>query len=58
MAELKPCPFCGGEVKKYNRLLIFIKCQKCGATISFDNDVCNRAPTKAVKYYNTRTPKE
>ena len=46
--ELKPCPFCGGEVKSKVRTmrdsyglykLMFFKCQskKCGAVVSFDS---------------------
>lgn len=59
--KLKPCPFCGGKVKVkivknnfYNEEVYFIKCQKCGAVISFDNHTCNVAPEKAIDYFNRR----
>ena len=36
--KLKPCPFCGGEVKKFvgpiNLTIMFI-CKKCGADVCF-----------------------
>lgn len=57
--KLKPCPFCGGETKSVkrnvcNEKIYFIKCYKCGATISFDNLVCNNNPIKALDYFNRR----
>lgn len=56
MEKLKPCPFCGGEVKTTKVLygLIFFKCKKCGAVVSFDNDYYNRNPDKAVYAWNRR----
>lgn len=36
--ELKPCPFCGGEVvvdKPKGMPVTFILCGKCGACVSF-----------------------
>ena len=36
--ELKPCPFCGGEVKKiiapYRGTVMFV-CNKCGSDVCF-----------------------
>ena len=36
--ELKPCPFCGNEIKKrigpYKGTVMFI-CEKCGADVCF-----------------------
>lgn len=59
MAKLLPCPFCGGECYANSAFdVIFIKCTKCGAVISFDNDKCRRMSTKAFELFNTRTPKE
>lgn len=60
--ELKPCPFCGGEVKSHGgrfsdiktQIIMFFKCQKCGAIVSFDNMECNTAPQKAVERFNSR----
>ena len=52
--KLKPCPFCGGEVKIHPRFCLIIKCHYCGATMSFDNDICNSAPEKAIDFYNNR----
>lgn len=59
MDKLKPCPFCGGKVNTtINFGLLFFKCKRCGAVISFDNKECNQKPIKSCEYFNTRTPKE
>lgn len=59
MDELLPCPFCGGKIYTKGFMgLIYFKCKECGATTSFDNDECNKKPTKAYEYFNKRTPKE
>jgi tRNA(Ile2) C34 agmatinyltransferase TiaS len=55
MKEFTPCPFCGGKIKLKGLMgLLFFKCQKCGATISFDNDECNKTPEKAYEYFEKR----
>ena len=67
MAELKPCPFCGGEAflevipphKHYIATFVadydggaFAECTKCSCAISADNE------QDAINKWNTRTPKE
>lgn len=59
--KLKPCPFCGSDVKLYivkpgDVYLMMIKCKNsdCGATMSFDNTFCNIIPGLTVEYYNKR----
>ena len=52
------CPFCGGEIYVKGLMgLLFFKCKKCGATTSFDNDECNKTPTKAFDYFEKRAGK-
>mgnify|MGYP004551981749 FL=1 len=57
--RLEPCPFCGGNVYATHGMigaeLVFIKCKKCGAVMSFDNAECNSDPIKAIDYFNRRT---
>jgi Lar family restriction alleviation protein len=54
--ELKPCPFCGGKVKRIigYKGLNFFKCIKCGAVMSFDNDYYNTHKNEAIEAYNRR----
>ena len=59
MNELKPCPFCGCKSVSITEEFIFlfsksatIKCERCGRKIK------RRTPKRAVKAWNTRTPKE
>ena len=60
MEDIKPCPFCGSEVKitkgVYNAPFWFFKCtnRRCGAVISFDNDRANICPDVAIYNYNER----
>lgn len=67
MAELKPCPFCGGEAEcSYSMATIDldmrpvrIVCKECGATtklIKVSNKYC--ATDKAVEEWNRRTDNE
>ena len=60
MAELKPCPFCGGEeayLASNCYAQNYVRCPNCGATL-WGND--NETPSKKqiIKMWNTRTPKE
>lgn len=52
MKELKPCPFCGGKVKKtislVTKIVMFV-CKKCGAYVCF-----YVAEPKATKAWNRR----
>ena len=57
--ELKPCPFCGSEVREAEGIggLLFFACTNyagCGAMISFDQETANLHPEKAVDMYNRR----
>lgn len=67
MAELKPCPFCGGEAfievipphKHYIATFMadydggaFAECTKCSCAISADNE------QDAINKWNTRTPQK
>ena len=55
MAELLPCPFCGGEARRYygNTDCYGITCKKCTCKIY---GYANKA--SATRAWNTRTPKE
>ena len=59
MAELKPCPFCGGEAKYMNItegifISRFVTCTKCG--IETKRNYFRRG--EAIKAWNTRKPME
>lgn len=60
MPDLKPCPFCGGNVRRVIGFggLNFFKCKKCGAVVSFDNDYYNTHTSEAVKTWNCRVGEE
>lgn len=60
MQELKPCPFCGGKVRRVIGFmgLNFFKCRQCGAVISFDNDCYNTHKDEAIEAYNRRVNDE
>lgn len=51
MAELKSCPFCGGEaaLDRVNNLLFVTYCKRCGAAC--DN---RQSEDEAIKTWNTR----
>ena len=51
MAELKKCPFCGGEAEKWScDRLITISCKKCNYTRSFNGLVSNKKTDVPVVY--------
>ena len=56
MPELKPCPFCGSEVKK---IMVFdwmvFSCSECGADVSFHNKKSDRDECEA---WNRRAENE
>lgn len=61
--KLESCPFCGGEVRQrisnFGVALMFFDCDKCGATVSFNEPVCNYAAsvgdyTPSVMAFNQR----
>lgn len=58
--KLKPCPFCQGEAKVYVGFmgLLYVRCDECGAIVSFDNSYCNKEPQKAIEYWNRRIENE
>ncbi len=45
--ELKPCPFCKGEmdyrISNFGVSLLLFECHDCGATVSFNEGICNYA---------------
>ncbi len=41
MAELKPCPFCGGEVDFLGNT-VSIKCKECGGAFIVTNPLLSR----------------
>lgn len=62
MSELKPCPFCGGEIVNTsgcanNRTKIMTlnnKCLKCGTTFSFKAKFTNNPYGEAIEAWNRR----
>lgn len=56
MAELLPCPFCGGEAKIYQNYMgqYNIQCEKCRCVFWTKN--CRRVDYVKIAW-NTRTPK-
>jgi Lar family restriction alleviation protein len=57
MAELKPCPFCGGKAKAEKEFLGTwkIKCTKCSCDVG---RYWFHTKAQAVIAWNTRTPEE
>ena len=61
MAELLPCPFCGGKAKEVANYLgqLSVVCEGCGAKVFFiKDDYALRKHSELTKAWNTRTPKE
>ena len=56
MAELKPCPFCGGEAHTYKNNLWHVACERahngCVTMSAFITEA------EAVEAWNTRTPEQ
>ena len=61
MAELKCCPFCGGDKVHFDTSwassVILIYCPDCSAVVSFGNNKRNTYKFSA-EAYNKRTPPE
>ncbi len=57
MAELLPCPFCGGKAKvkkhKLSTIVFTVECKvcKCQTHVQFTEE-------EVIDIWNTRTPKE
>ena len=71
MAELLPCPFCGGEAVMYHQSSKYtdydgnyIHCLECGCRTKLFECLGTTGKThkdtkaEAIKVWNTRTPKE
>ena len=62
MAELKPCPFCGGEVEETGGSCNFgkkimtlnVKCRKCGTSVALKTAWNTNAYLEAVEAWNRR----
>ena len=63
MAELKPCPFCGGEAelkeKEYamigHKVQAYVRCKVCGTTSNyFSENIAYCANEKAIEAWNRR----
>ena len=66
MEELKPCPFCGGEIEErggscnYNKGIITLdlKCEKCGTIFKFKSKWTVNPYEEAIEAWNRRTESE
>ena len=68
MAELKPCPFCGGKGRKFRMLhnevthkisfIAEVGCDLCNAKMLGLGATPDEANDNAIKAWNTRTPKK
>lgn len=61
MSELKPCPFCGGKAKSFERgtyetIFHGVTCQKNDGCIAQLSTAMFANPEQAAKAWNTRTP--
>lgn len=61
MAELKPCPFCGGEAESYiGNYLAWVMCSKCKTgtkLIQYEAENREDAEQKAAENWNRRADK-
>lgn len=63
MAELKPCPFCGGEVEErggscnYGKhtITLDIKCGECGTIFKFKSNWKLNPIPEAIEAWNRRS---
>lgn len=66
MAELKPCPFCGGKVEEsswvcnYGKhtMILRLKCKKCGTGYSFKAKWVSYPYIETVEAWNRRCENE
>lgn len=68
MAELLPCPFCGGKGRKFRMLhnevthkisfIAEVGCDLCNAKMLGLGATPDEANDNAIKAWNTRTPKK
>ena len=62
MSELKPCPFCGGEVEETGGSCNFgkkimtlnVKCRKCGTSVALKTAWNTNAYLEAIDTWNRR----
>jgi Lar family restriction alleviation protein len=62
MAELKPCPFCGGEAELHHKIeplcidaYSYVYCTKCGVTTeAFPKSFDHSSDEKAIEAWNRR----
>ena len=60
MAELKPCPFCGGDVEETGgscnfgkkTMTLNVKCRKCGTSVALKTAWNTNAYIEAVEAWN------
>ena len=66
MAELKPCPFCGGEIDErggqcnYGKTIMTLdlKCRKCGTIFKFKSQYRENPYREAIEAFNRRSGEE
>lgn len=64
MAELLPCPFCGGKpttsrgVVEADEKFVFVSCEKCQSKTRRFYEWNSEDEQDAINAWNTRTPKE
>ena len=66
MADLKPCPFCGGEIEErggqcnYGKhiMTLDLMCRKCGTLFKFKSKWIENPYREAVEAWNRRSGEE